>query len=189
MPGTSDAPDHSEVTDDRAITVTSRRWRWLLSFCDLSERDLALLVDAAPLKELSAAVAASFYEHVLRYPELRAVIESATTVERLRDKLQGYYCSIFSGRYDDDRVADVVRIGTTHDRIGVPLMCYLGATLRIDQVVIPALVARYENDLPKLTSALLAYRRLSMCDLAIVTQTFGDARQHTTEGVVAQVGF
>jgi heme-based aerotactic transducer len=166
-------------TGGAPVRVSQKRWSDLLGFCLLHEEDLALLRDAAPIAELAGEVARSFYDHILQQPELRGIIERNTTLDRLQATLERYFRSFFSGRVDDARVDGVLRIGVVHDRIDLPLMSYIGATLRIDRVVIPALVTRYQHDPVKLAKAIMAYRKLFTADVATVTQTFIDARDKT----------
>jgi methyl-accepting chemotaxis protein len=66
-----------------------------------------------------------------------------------------------------------------HDRIDLPLQSYIGATLRIDRIVIPALIERLHHDPIVLGKAIMAYRKLLTVDVATVTQTFIDARDKT----------
>ena len=73
----------------------------------------------------------------------------------------------------------VIKIGVVHDRIDLPLQSYIGATLRIDRIVIPALIESFHHDPILLGKAIMAYRKLLTADVAAVTQTFIDARDKT----------
>lgn len=147
-----------------------------------------MLEEVPDVDRLAQTVARAFYDHVLRYPELGALIQRISTVDQLRHLLSEYVTSLFSGRFDDRRLADVVRIGKVHDRIGLPLTSYLGATAVIDGVVVSGLVERYARDSQRLSRVLTAWRRLFTADIAIVTQTFIDAREHTTTTLVTASG-
>ena len=166
-------------TAGEPAALSDPRWSKLLQFCLINDEDLALLADAAPLAELASAVADSFYEHILGQPELRPIIEGTTSVNRLRTTLERYFRTFFSGRIDDARTGNVLRIGLVHDRIDLPLQSYIGATLRIDRVVIPALISRYQHDPATLGKAIMAYRKLFTFDVATVAQTFIDGRDKT----------
>ncbi len=166
-------------TAGRMVQVGQERWAKLLEFCLIRDEDLALLADAAPLADAAGDVATSFYDHILQQPELRAVIEGNSTIPRLTATLERYFRSFFTGTIDDARVDGVVKIGVVHDRIDLPLMSYIGATLRIDRVVIPALISRYGDDPILLGKTIMAYRKLFTADIATVVQTFIDARDQT----------
>jgi heme-based aerotactic transducer len=179
--------DPARVTVDAAaiettgalVHVGQERWSKLLEFCLIRDEDLAVLREAAPLAQLSGEVAKSFYDHILQQPELRAIIEANSTLDGLQATLERYFRTFFTGRIDDARVDGVLRIGVVHDRIDLPLMSYIGATLRIDRVVIPALIERFQDDPVKLGKAIMAYRKVFTADVATVVQTFIDARDKT----------
>jgi heme-based aerotactic transducer len=166
-------------TRGQLVHVSQERWSKLLEFCLIRDEDLALLADAAPLADLAGEVAKSFYEHILEQPELRDIIEKNTSINRLTATLERYFRTFFTGRVDDTRVEGVLKIGVVHDRIDLPLFSYIGATLRIDRVVIPALIDRYQHDPVTLGKAIMAYRKLFTADVATVVQTFIDARDKT----------
>lgn len=163
----------------REPRVTEDRWTSLIEFCGVTQADVQLLGEVDGLDLLAPAVADSFYDHILARPELTAIIERHTTVDRLRRTLQAYFKSLFDGNLSDSRIAAVERIGAVHDRIDLPIMSYLGATLRIDRIVIPALINRYQDDPVALAQAIMAYRKIVTVDVSIVVQTFIDARDKT----------
>jgi len=163
------------------LEVGDERWNELLAFCLLNRSDLALLADAAPATELVEGLPDAFYAHVLADPELRGIIERHSTVERLAQTLKRYFRSVFSGEFGARRIGDVVRIGTVHDHIDLPIGAFIGAILQLDRIAIPWIVERYADDPARMTQALLAYRKVSTADVAIVTQTFIDARDRTVE--------
>jgi heme-based aerotactic transducer len=162
------------------------RWDALMRFVLLNEGDLELLAGAEDIVGLADAVEHSFYDHVLEQPELKALIERHSSVERLGKTLRRYFASQFTGTFDRARLDDVLRIGVVHDRIDLPIMTFIGAVLRIDRVVIPWLVERYADEPETLVQALMAYRKISTADVSMVTQVFIDERDRTVD-LVAQL--
>ncbi|ADB49967.1 globin-coupled sensor protein [Conexibacter woesei] len=140
-----------------------------------------LLAESALPAELVEGLPEAFYAHVLAKPELRAIVERHSTVERLAETLKRYFRGVFEGTFDARRVQDVVRIGGVHDRIDLPIGAFIGAILQLDRVAIPWLVERHGDDPERLSQALMAYRKVMTADIAIVTQTFIDARDRTVE--------
>ena len=166
-------------TRGRAIHLSDDRWRRLLEFVLLNQEDLDILAGARDVAAKVDEVAVSFYDHILSDRELRALIERESTIDRLRGSLTRYVQTFFDGRFDDRRMDGVVKIGVVHDRIDLPLQSYIGATLRIDRIVIPALIETFQHDPVQLGKAVMAYRKLLTADVAAVTQTFIDARDKT----------
>ena len=166
-------------TAGRPVRLSEPRWSKLLEFCRINEEDLALLADAAPLAQLADEAANSFYEHIIEHDELRDIILANTSVDRLSATFARYFRGLFTGVFDDARFEGVLKIGVVHDRIDLPLQSYIGATLRVDRVVIPALISRYQHDPATLGKAIMAYRKVFTADVATVVQTFIDARDKT----------
>ena len=90
--------------------------------------------------------------------------------------MEYYLSSAFDGMFTDDRIKDSTHIGVVHDRVDVPLMSYIAATLQINRCVYPALVSRFHDDPVALCKALMAYRKMLTADVAIIVQTFIDSR-------------
>ena len=159
------------------VTLSEQRWSSLLALCMIREDDLEVLKGVEEvITPIAATVAEAFYESILEDPELRRIIETTTTVERLRESMEYYLTSAFDGMFTDNRIKDSTHIGVVHDRVDVPLMSYIGATLQIDRYVYPALVSRFHDDPVSLCRALMAYRKMLTADVAIIVQTFIDSR-------------
>ena len=161
------------------VAVSDERWRGLLARCALTSADLELLARHGDLARLGPEVAPAFVSALLADPALAAIVEQHSSPERLQEVVARYYESYWTGRFDDERLAAVVRIGEAHDRIGLPLMSYIAAQLQLDGAVVAALVGRLAGDPAELARALTAYRRIVTADVAIVAQTFIDARDKT----------
>jgi heme-based aerotactic transducer len=160
-----------------ALTLSEQRWTNLLALCMIREDDLEVLKGVEEvISPIAATVAEAFYENILKDPELRRIIETTTTVARLRESMEYYLTSAFDGMFTDNRIKDSTHIGVVHDRVDVPLMSYIGATLQIDRYVYPALVSRFHDDPVSLCKALMAYRKMLTADVAIIVQTFIDSR-------------
>lgn len=124
-------------TSGAPLEVGETRWNDLLAFCLLNRSDLALLADSMPGTELIEGLPDAFYAHVLAKPDLRAIVEGHSTVDRLAQTLKRYFRTVFSGEFGSQRVSDIVRIGVVHDHIDLPIGAFIGAILQLDQVAIP----------------------------------------------------
>jgi ABC-type transporter Mla subunit MlaD len=121
---------------------------------ELTADDLNALADAAPLAELADAVA-----DAATVGELPGAVAGELTDYQLRTALTRWFRSLFSGRADEDRLADVAGLR-------IPLPALLDAAQHFDRHVIPALVSRYHGEPDRLATTLTAYRKLLGADLA-----------------------
>jgi len=158
------------------VRVSDRALQTLIDQTGLTTGHVATLHRLAPhLGAIADEAATSFYTHVLARPELSAIITRNSTIERLESTLVAYMHTLWGGVYDDRTVEHRVVIGKVHDRIGLPLGAYLGAYVQIDHVVMTHL-ARVLEDPAELAEGLAAWRVVTQTDVAIVAQSFIDAR-------------
>src|SRR5579883_1848362 len=98
-----------------------------LDFLQIDDETRALLRGFLPaLERALPAILDGFYRHVARYPELARLFGS-DGMARARSLQAKHWASLFSGRFDDDYVASVRRIGQVHARIGLAPRWYIGA--------------------------------------------------------------
>lgn len=160
-----------------SVRVRDRRLQLLIDHTGLHQCHIELLRSLAPhLEGLVDEIVKRFYDHVMAEEELRAIITRHTSVERLERTLAAYVRTLWSGVYDDTTAEHRVTIGKVHDRIQLPLGAYLGAFVQIDHVVNARLVETLAHDPSALIDALTAWRTVTQTDVAIVAQSFLDAR-------------
>ncbi|MGE4048100.1 MAG: protoglobin domain-containing protein [Acetobacteraceae bacterium] len=98
-----------------------------LEFIEVDGAARAALDEFMPtLKRELPAVLAAFYQHVRSYPELAAMFKGDQGMERAGKAQEEHWLRLFSGRFDDDYVASVRRIGLMHSRIGLAPQWYIG---------------------------------------------------------------
>lgn len=101
------------------------------SFFELSDDDLARLASLRPLADrLSGAVVDALYQLLLGHSGSQAFLRDATVVARLKALQKAYFLGLFSGVCDLDYVAERLRVGLTHERIGLSPKWYIGAYAR-----------------------------------------------------------
>ncbi|MFC3789665.1 protoglobin domain-containing protein [Paenibacillus sp. GCM10012307] len=108
------------------INVTTDREKQL-KYTGISEEDLKLLADNKEIfKEVVDEVIDRFYDRVVQEPELVAIIERVSTIERLKGTQKEYWLSLTDGYIDQSFIENRVRIGQVHSRIGLKTEWYLG---------------------------------------------------------------
>jgi rsbT co-antagonist protein RsbR len=107
-----------------AQELASRRFYFQLTDEDLSR--LAALRSFAE-KHNDAIVDAFYDELLLKHPESRLFFTDKAALQRAITAQKRYFLELFSGACDLDYVENRLRVGTTHQRIGVAPKWYLGA--------------------------------------------------------------
>ncbi|WP_214630478.1 globin-coupled sensor protein [Paenibacillus agaridevorans] len=98
-----------------------------LDFTGITELDLQLLKGCRPIfEEVVKQVVDRFYDRIGKEPELVAIIERVSTVDRLKETQRVYWLSLADGGVDDAYIENRIRIGAVHSRIGLTTDWYLG---------------------------------------------------------------
>lgn len=97
-------------------------------FLGLSAQDeQALQRLHAALGEGAPGFVDGFYQHLLSFEEMRALIPDDDALARLKQQQLRYFHSLTMGRYDEAYGQDRQRVGLVHARIGLPPHWYLSA--------------------------------------------------------------
>lgn len=108
------------------ISVNAQRTKQL-RYIGITDQDLALLQASKPLfEQITDAVVDQLYDNVAAVPELRAIIEEHSTLERLKETQRWYFMSMTAGKIDDAYIERRIVIGNVHSRIGLTTDWYLG---------------------------------------------------------------
>ncbi|MBL8715853.1 MAG: STAS domain-containing protein [Myxococcales bacterium] len=136
--------DEQEVTRRRAL------------FC-IEAQDLARIAALRPLAERHMdAVVDSFYELLLGHPDTRAFFPDELTVGRVKRLQRSYFLGLFAGRCDLAYAQDRLRVGATHERIGMPPKWYIGAFRKYLSLLLERIVA----EIPDRVEAMAAFESL-----------------------------
>ena len=99
-----------------------------LAFYELSARDEEHLAELAAVCDPHLdEVIADFYAHLLRFPHLEEMLRAQPgRVNRLQALQKDYFRQITRGRLDADYVESRLRVGNTHQQIGLRPEWYIG---------------------------------------------------------------
>ena len=143
-----------------------------LAFFELTAEDLAHLATLRPFAEARTdEIVEGFYELLLRHPETRKFFPDETTVRRVKKTQRDYFLGLFAGVCDREYIEHRVRVGTTHERIGMAPKWYLGAYRRYMQLLHEKLVAHFP-DPAQAHAAFAAVQKIVYFDMSIAIDTY-----------------
>lgn len=153
------------------MTTSDREQR--LKFLGLTERDEQLLKALRPMLEKHmVAIEDAFYDHLLALPETAQLLRDRTTVERLKRLQRDYLLRITEGNYDDAYFADRLRIGQTHERVGLSPRWYLLAYNLYFKLITPLIRQFYANDPDRSQDSILALEKIFMLDASLAMDAY-----------------
>lgn len=114
----------------------------------------------------------NFYDRLLEIPEFNEVINTHSSVERLKKLFDGHFISLFEDELDLAYVFKRRKIAYTHARIGVLPNWMISAYTLINQLIIPLIIQEYGRNKKHLMDVLLAYDSLVTIDQQIIVETY-----------------
>src|SRR2546425_647042 len=113
-----------------------------LEFFGLGPDDGEHLRRYRPLAERTVdKIVTDFYEHLLRFPELEALLRSESgRIAKLQGLQRAYFLALSEGRFDAEYFESRLRVGDAHQRIGLRPVWYIGAFALYLRLALRALV-------------------------------------------------
>nr|WP_160036823.1 globin-coupled sensor protein [Paenibacillus sp. An7] len=126
------------------ISLGSEREKQI-SYIGITDVDLNLLKSKEKeFKLIVNTLVDEVYEQVTSEPELLAIIEKNSTLERLKETQRWYFLSMASGVIDEEFIEKRLFIGKVHSRIGLTTNWYLGTYI----LYLDLATAHFERVLP-----------------------------------------
>jgi diguanylate cyclase (GGDEF)-like protein len=153
-------------------------------FLEFSESDIGLLreihehIESSHIDDFFTAL---FYHHLRSFPELREFIPDGATLERLKAAQSHYFRQLTAGDYGMDYILDRLRVGHSHQRIGLEPKWYTGAYRKYLSFLLPILHEVSEGDGEKFMAYYDALLKVVFFDMELALDTyFHSDRQELT---------
>lgn len=165
------ARDAGNAADSAALAERKR-------FTRLGTDEERLLAGLAELMAREApSVVEQFYDHLMRFPSMRALLGDKPMVDRLKGFQREYLERLASGRYDEAYAADRVRIGRRHEAIGLAPQWYVGTyALYVDQLL-PRIHRALAGEPEKALHSGMAMVKLLLLDMQLVLDAYYEVRE------------
>lgn len=139
----------------------------------LTDDDLRLLNDIQPLFAAHAEeIVNAFYEQTTNFEETKNLLADPETVERLKRAQANYLLGLTDGVIDADYVADRLRIGRTHERIGLEPRWYIGTYGYYVGLLFPLIATSLAATPERLVPTLVALGRLMHFDMQLAIEAY-----------------
>jgi rsbT co-antagonist protein RsbR len=165
-------PHQMDVDDDE---VARRK-----EFLQFGEGDVQALKGLREVAQKYAdPVIDDFYRHILTFPETRSFFEDPKVLERVKRLQKDYFIGLTEGDYGSEYVANRLRIGTVHERVGLAPKWYLGMYNFYMRAVGNRLMEAFPRDPAKAFASFLSLLKLVFMDIGLAVDTYIYAREGT----------
>jgi rsbT co-antagonist protein RsbR len=161
-------PDYMEI-----LKLDEEELKRRLAFFELKEEDFERLKTLKPFAEhWTHDITEGLYELIMGHPESKAFFPDQATLNRVKKMQNSYFMELFSGKCDLNYVRDRLRVGSTHERIGMPPKFYLGAYRRYFGLIHTRLLDYFKGDGEESAKALSSIRKIIFFDMALAIDTY-----------------
>ena len=144
-----------------------------LAFLNLDAGELRLLASLRPDVEKRAdTLVSAFYRHLLSFEETRGLLSDPAVKARLLKSQRAYLISLFGSDIDETYVAERLRIGEVHARIGLEPRWYLGAYTLYFTLLMPIVRDAFGQAVDRCELALSALMKRLMLDAQLAMETY-----------------
>lgn len=133
------------------------------------------------VEEALPGILERFYAHLMKEPSLKAMLEGR--LKGLQSAQTSHWQRLFSGRFDDDYVRSIDRIGRAHGRIGLEPRWYIAGYQFVLNELVEVVVGRFRFSARKTSAAIVALNKVVLLDLDFAISTY---QQMLIEQRVAQ---
>lgn len=153
------------------LKLDDKELRSRRAFVGLEDADLARLASLRPIAERHMdEVVEAFYELLLGHGDTAKFLPDDVTVRRVKRTQREYFLGLFAGRCDLAYVEDRLRVGSTHERIGLAPRWYLGAYRRYLHLLRARLDGELERD--EAAKAFESVEKIVFFDMALAIDTY-----------------
>lgn len=155
------------------------------TFLVMGPQDEQVLVQLAEvLEDILPDFVSDFYDHLMRFPEMRLHFPDASSLQRHKMLLLQYFSRLTSGVYDQSYGEERERVGLAHARINLPPGWYLGAYSYFMCRFLQCMQGR-EHGLTaeQQVAALQALTRVIFLDMGIAIDTYINLRDQMISGL------
>jgi rsbT co-antagonist protein RsbR len=148
-----------------------------LAFGDEDEQRLDDVHGVA--RRYAKPVIEEFYRHLLSFGETSAFFHDQETLDRVKRLQVAYFLRLTQGSYDVAYAEERLKIGATHERIGLGVHFYLGSYNLYLREVSRRLVDAFPGDPEHARAAFLSLMKLVFLDIGLAIDTYVFQREQT----------
>jgi rsbT co-antagonist protein RsbR len=169
------------ILPESAISAEEIRRR--KAFLEFTEDDVAVLEGVNELAmRYAGQVIEDFYRHLMAFDDTRSFFADPGVLAHVQEAQKNYFLRLTQGNYDQDYVANRVRIGAIHERIGLPVRSYFGMYCFYLRTVLERLRRKYEDMPERAFRVFDSLMKLTFFDMGLAIDTYLESRERTIQG-------
>jgi diguanylate cyclase (GGDEF)-like protein/PAS domain S-box-containing protein len=166
-------PDARTTTIAQELGIDDAEIARRKSFLEFTDADVELLRQLhVHLSEAGEDFSIAFYDHVLRFPEMSALVPDADMLGRLKKSQANHFKQLSGGEYGEQYVQQRLRVGVVHQQVGLDTKWYVGAYRKYLSFFLPLLLRMTGNNVEKFSANFDALLKIVMFDMGFALDTY-----------------
>lgn len=150
------------------------------AFLEFSAEDEKALVGINDLADRYAnVVIEDFYKHLMSFEETRGFFKDPKVLQRVKNSQKEYFLRLTKGNYDQQYIANRLKIGAVHERIDLPIQSYLGMYNFYLRAVAQRLFDAFRSEPDHAFKVFGSLMKLTFLDIGLAIDTYIDSRERT----------
>jgi diguanylate cyclase (GGDEF)-like protein/PAS domain S-box-containing protein len=143
------------------------------SFLEFTDVDVELLKQLhVHMLEVGDDFAIAFYDHVLKFSEMSALVPDAEMLGRLKKTQSAHFSQLGGGEYGEQYVQQRLRVGVVHQQVGLDPKWYIGSYRKYLSFFLPLLLRVAGSDVEKFSANFDALLKIVMFDMTLAIDTY-----------------
>lgn len=165
----------------KSLNIDAQEIRRRKAFLQFNDEDVQRLTSINEQAENYAdEVIEEFYRHLMSFEETRQFFrDQEQLLAHVKNLQKSYFLRLTQGNYDENYIENRLKIGKTHERIGLPVDSYLGMYNFYLRAVGARLFATYRDDPDHALHSFLSLMKLTFLDIGLAIDTYIDSREET----------
>lgn len=164
-------------------SISSEEVQRRKAFLEFTEQDVAVLEGVNDLAtQYADSMIEDFYEHLMAFEETRAFFADPNLLRHVKEMQKAYFMRLTQGHYDQQYVANRIRIGQVHEHVGLPVKSYLGMYCFYLRAVFKRLRDEFEETPEQAFAVFNSLMKLTFFDMGLAIDTYIESREQTIQG-------
>ena len=164
------------------MTQTFDDQEFRIKMLDIDDRVSSTLRDVWPKIEPElSGILDRFYKRLVTIPHMASILGDQSNIPRLINAQKSHWQALFSGRYDEDFMKRVTRIGEAHYRIGLEPRLYMGGYAAILDDLHGVAVRHCRRDRAKAETYRAAITRAVFLDMTLAIAVYSKVEAEAKE--------
>lgn len=163
-------------------SISSEEVQRRKAFLEFTDHDVAVLEGVNDLAtQYAESMIEDFYKHLMAFEETRAFFSDPELLKHVKEQQKAYFMRLTRGRYDQDYVANRIRIGRVHEHVGLPVKSYFGMYCFYLRAVLERLRKEFREAPDEAFVVFNSLMKLTFFDMGLAIDTYIESRERTIQ--------